>query len=204
MSQPNEQFERQIAEFVGGTLEEPTRSEVENRLLTDAEARLLATQYAHLDAHLRASRAVPAIDFDALAGRISSAIDAEDAHVPQPIRLPTGGPAQSSGHSFWRKRVAVAAAAVVGATVAAVILSGREGPLSPPRPQGELVVVAPAAEAAATPGKIEITIGPSQALVARGMTAGLTDEIIVKRPSRVVISAADAATPTPASDERLY
>ncbi|HEX8341661.1 MAG TPA: hypothetical protein VF624_12185 [Tepidisphaeraceae bacterium] len=200
MSAPSEQFERQIAEFVGGMLEEPTRTEVEARLLSDPEARLLATHYAHLDANLRESRVLPAIDFDAFAARLSAAVDAEDAHLPQPIRLPTA-PAQA--HSSWRKRVAVAAVAVIGATTAAVILSDRGGPAAPPAVAGQLFVAGPAAETAATPGKIEIVIGPSQRLVDRGMTAGLTDEIIVKRPSRVVISAADAPAPVP-TEERLY
>jgi hypothetical protein len=201
MSQPSEQFERQIAEFVDGSLEEPTRSDIENCLLTDAEARLLATQYAHLNAALRGSRLEPAIDFDQLAGQISAAIDAEDAHVAAPMKLPTA----VVHRSVWWKRTAVAALAMIAATSAAILLSGRGDGGGPASTGGELLVTGPTIETPKGSPQMDIAIGPSKLLVDRGMTAGLTDEIIVKRPPRVVISAAADAAPAPAPhDERLY
>ena len=73
----DEQLEFLIAQHADGNLPESARALVELRLKTDAEARAMLEEYRKLDATLKASMPLPAVNWERLADHLSEAV----AHI---------------------------------------------------------------------------------------------------------------------------
>jgi negative regulator of sigma E activity len=195
MTSDRDNFEFALSQYADGTLNELEKRVVEERLLTDAEGRLLVSDFARIDLMLRNSRELPAMDFDAFAGRISAAIESEEAPVAAPIRL----------HLYrWAGGLAAAAAVAIAAFVGLRPHSPAPGQLAQPTEivaKGSAVIAGPSVETASAAPAIKIGVGPSDILAKRGDTLSLGEEAIAPRPPKVVIGS--AASPN-TGDVRPY
>jgi negative regulator of sigma E activity len=194
MTSDRDNFEFALSQYADGTLNELEKRVVEERLLTDAEGRLLVSDFARIDLMLRNSRELPAMDFDAFADRISAAIESEEAPVAAPIRL----------HLYrWAGGLAAAAAVAIAAFVGLHPHATKPTPFSPPpyATRGSAVIAGPSIETASAAPAIKIGVGPSDILAKRGDTLSLGEEAIAPRPPKVVIGS--AASPN-TGDVRPY
>src|SRR4051812_19493282 len=91
-----DELEFSISQYLDGTLAVAERDALEERLATDAEAREVYAEYEALNGALAAAPAVPEIDWDAFAGKISAAVAREalpeqsykiSAWLGRPMRL---------------------------------------------------------------------------------------------------------------------
>jgi negative regulator of sigma E activity len=195
MTSDRDNFEFALSQYADGTLNELEKRVVEERLLTDAEGRLLVSDFARIDLMLRNSRELPAMDFDAFADRISAAIESEEAPVAAPIRL----------HLYrWAGGLAAAAAVAIAAFVGLRPHSPAPAQLAQPTEivaKGSAVIAGPSVETASAAPAIKIGVGPSDILAKRGDTLSLGEEAIAPRPPKVVIGS--AASPN-TGDVRPY
>src|SRR3954471_7876393 len=92
-----DELEFSISQYLDGTLAAAERDALDERLATDAEARAVLAEYEALNAAFAAAPAVPEIDWDQFAGKISAAVAREEmpaqsykigAWMRQPVRLP--------------------------------------------------------------------------------------------------------------------
>ena len=126
MESERDNFEFALSQFADGTLSELDRRDVEERLLADAESRLLVSDYARVDAMLQASRELPDMDFDAFAVSVSRAIEAEESPVAASLRMP---------FLRWMAPLTIAAAVAIAVFVGLHLQPGIEKPpKSPPAP----------------------------------------------------------------------
>ena len=191
MIKDRDQLEYAISQYLDGTLNEFDRRVLEERLATDAEARLLASEYAHVDSILKNAPVTPEVDFDALASRISSQIAEEGSHVAQPIRMP----------GTWVRYASIAAGIVLAVGVGLHMLPSKDGTGPTNVASGTIDVKVEFAQHPASTPVINIAVGPTDQLKQAGYASGLVDDAIITRTPRLVISAANQ----PASaDERLY
>jgi negative regulator of sigma E activity len=193
MIKDRDQLEYAISQYLDGTLNEFDRRVLEERLATDAEARLLASEYAQVDSVLKNTPVTPEVDFDALASRISASIADEDSHVAQPIRMP----------GVWVRYASIAAGIVLAVGVGLhMIPSGDPGtPDGVASNNGTIEVTVEFAQKPSSPPVINVAVGPTDQLKQAGYASGLVDDAIITRVPRLVISAADQPSPV---DERLY
>ncbi len=191
MIKDRDQLEYAISQYLDGTLNEFDRRVLEERLATDAEARLLASEYAHVDAMLKNTPVTPEVDFGALASRISAAVAEEDSHVAQPIRM----------YGSFTRYAAIAAGIVLAIGVGLHMIPSND-PVGPGTvATGTIDVKVEFAQRPASAPVINIAVGPTDQLKQAGYASGLVDDAIITRTPRLVISAGNQ----PASaDERLY
>lgn len=195
MHKNQDMLEYSISQYLDGTLSELERRELEARLASDAEARLVANEYAHLNQLLKSAPLTPSVDFESLGAQIFRQIEAEPARVPQPIR----------GAWSWTHRLAMAAGLVllIGAALYWTVFQTRFNPFDPQTTSGngvlEVQVMLPPPPQAAS--SIVIAVGPTDSLKQAGYTNGLVDSSVISRPARIVISSTD--TPS-APGDRLY
>ncbi len=182
-------LEYAISQYLDGTLSEFDRRVLEDRLAVDAEARLLASEYAHLDTMLRASRAEPTVDYDRFASHLSGLIEQEESYVAQPIKMP----------GAWMRYTAVAAALILAIGIGLHFISAPR--VDEKVAAGSIDVKVEFAEKPASVPSMTIAVGPSDQLKQAGYAQGLLDDSIIMRTPKLVISAADQPT---AFDDRLY
>ena len=190
MSTDRDNFEFALSQYADGTLNELEKRAVEERLMNDAEGRLLVSDFARIDLMLRNSRELPEMDFDVFANKISAAIEAEEAHVAAPIRL----------HLYrWAGGLAAAAALAIAAVVGFRTQppTSNHGLTQPTEivaqgtpVEGSAVIAGPSIETASAAPAIKIGVGPSEILAKRGDTLSLGEEAIAPRPPKVVIGSA--------------
>lgn len=173
-----------LSQYADGTLNELDRRVVDERLIVDAEARLLLSDFYQVDRLLRDSREVPEIDFDVFAAGISRAIDGEEAYAAAPLRMRTR----------WLAPLAATAMVAIGAVAG---LQWQASKSLPAVASGTAVITGPVIETAGIAPTITIGVGPSESLARRGDTLSLGDEAIAPPSPRVVISSAT----TPSKDE---
>src|SRR5215210_1346024 len=94
-----DELEFSISQYLDGTLAAAERDALEERLATDAEARAVYAEYEALNGAFAAMPAVPEIDWDQFAGKISAAVAREEL------------PAQSYRIGSWFRPVRLAAIA---------------------------------------------------------------------------------------------
>jgi negative regulator of sigma E activity len=197
-----DELEFSISQYVDGTLADvEQRSALEERLATDAEARALYAEYQALQGVLVSSLpAMPAVDWDQFAARVSAAVDREEM------------PAQSYKISRWFARpmqFAVAASVLVAGAIAfAVLRPGRTKTGTPESPMQIVRVDAPAAASqvavgsaskTATEPALSVAIVPPAADEERPTVLRYADSV-VQRPSRaVIVSAAPVGQDTSAA-----
>lgn len=180
-----DELEFAISQYLDGNLAESEESALESRLSTDADARALLAEYRGLDRALRAAP-LPAVDWDALAGRIRHAVAVQ------------GEPAQAYRLHWVRTAGALALAACV---VVAVSLGIRrlQSPTMPqtvivnPKPTQlaprQIVVLDTAPRAAPSTAPIAIvSVGLSAAAHDGHGVACYHDEDLLSRPSQVIIA----------------
>jgi hypothetical protein len=187
MIKDQETLEYAISQYLDGTLNTFDRQVLEDRLASDAEARLLASEYAHLDRLLKSSRTLPNIDFDQLAGKISSQIAQEDAYAPAPLRMP----------GVFVRYTAIAAAVILAIGVGLHFIPGTTTTVA----DGSIDVRVNVAEVPTSTPSINIVIGPTEQLKSAGYARGIGDDQIITRIPRLVITAIEQPQPT---DLRLY
>ena len=137
-----EQLEALIVQAVDGTLSEIERAVLDEHLASDAEARLLLAEHQQLAAALRGLPGADfaSVDFGAMSQRISSAIDQEPAYAAAPLKLT--GP---SGFVVWTRRLSIAAAVALVASVGYLAIPKAHNPAGPANMAG--TEAAPAAVA---------------------------------------------------------
>jgi len=189
MLKDQEQLEFAISQYLDGTLLEFDRRVLEDRLAVDAEARLLASEHAHLDAMLKRSRVEPAIDFDKFAAHLSGLIEDESSYVAQPMRMP--------GNFLRYSSIAAAVVLFIGAGLHFIPWNT----LTPEVAAAKLEVTVQVAEKPTAPASINIAVGPTDQLQQSGYAQGVFDDTLIPRSPRLVISAANQPH---AGDDRLY
>lgn len=173
----HEDLEFRISQYIDGTLDDAQRRALEIEIARDPAAAELVAEYRRIDDALKTSLPLPNVDYDALAARISDAIDAQDRpHVLYSFK--------------WARR------AVSVAVAACILLMGglwirSSGLFGPGDPNAVLVhVTGPQSESTyAAPIQV-IHIGPSPT-VASGPSPAT--EALVARPSTLVIASASLA-----------
>ena len=196
----DEQLEFLISQYADGTLPESERALVDLRLQTDADARALLEENRSLDATLKSSMPLPAVNWDRLAEHLSDAVAAErdDAHT-------TG----VWGRIGFGVRLAIAACvmlAAVGLVVSTAMKSGGTGnetvaqnggndPVVNPshvtantnvapeqRPAPVVIVRGPAAQSPPAAPVVVVSVGPSSDVTPNWRAA----EGVVTGPSRAI------------------
>jgi anti-sigma factor RsiW len=189
----DEQLEFQIAQYADGTLPESERALVELRLLSNAEARELLEEYRALDASLKSSMPLPAVNWDRLADHLSEAVAAEQDETRA---------ATVFGRIGFFGRLAIAACVVLavgGGVLWTVMKSGGNTPVATtttPAPQPNptiitptvapptavVVVRGPAPEASTAAPVVVVSVGPSSQVTPNWRAA----EGVVTGPSRTI------------------
>lgn len=169
-----EDLEFRISQYIDGTLDDTQRRALERELEQDSNAAQLLGQYRQIDNYLKSALPLPQVDYDALANRISDAIDQADRpHVLYSFK--------------WVRRAAsIAVAACI--ILAAGIWIYTNG-LIPSNGNNSVIVqvTGPQSEAAFADPIQVIQIGPS-AVAAAGPSPA--SEVLVAKPSRLVIASA--------------
>ena len=189
-----EDIERQIAAFVEGALPDGECDEIESRLAGDPGARVLASEYRHLDAALQtiwSADAVPTVDWERFAGRISAAIDEEAVQTAAGLRKLQQGAYAVLKWLRSPTRMALAASVLIGVALVSRLMHGPgpgPGPIHPgfvathPTVE-EIATLQP--EAAAGPSQSEIAIGPpavARSGVDDDYAEGTSDDDVVSHP----------------------
>ncbi|MDB5324651.1 MAG: hypothetical protein JWM57_220 [Phycisphaerales bacterium] len=180
----DENLEFAVSQAVDGVLADHDRHAL-GRRLEDADALAFAADHEQINALLRANAILPPIDFEAFADRVSTAIEREELLAAAPLQI-----RPAAERPTWTRRLATAAAVMLVGAAAWPFL-----PHSTPKPAGptgEAFVEIPAVRAPRAAGVTSITVGPSQEMVSRGMTAGLNPDAAKHQP-RVVISSDESS-----------
>lgn len=191
MIKDQDNLEYAISQYLDGTLSAFDRQVLEDRLASDAEARLLASEYAQMDRVLKASRILPEIDFDQFAQSIKAQIAKEDDHAPAPLRLP----------GVFVRYTAIAAGIVLAIGVGLHFIPGTSHTDPPTIAGGSIQVKVNLVQAPTSTPSINIAIGPTEQLKSAGYARGIGDDQIITRVPRLIITAIDQPQPT---DPRLY
>lgn len=167
-----EELEFRISEYLDGTLSSADRTALEQRLAVDPEARNLLAEYRSVDRILRSALPLPPIDYNALAGRISQGVAADDTGARTGVLF-----------SFkWMRRaagIAVAASVLIAGSL--WIHHGHKG-------NRVMLVEVTGPEVATVQPVEEIEIGPSPAI--REQAPLGVQEAIVTPPQRLIIAGA--------------
>src|SRR4051794_20366685 len=179
-----EELEFSICEYLDGTLGQSERLALEARLATDPEAQEILRQERALTATLR-SGAAPAVKWEPLARRISTAIDheLEDRIARASWALRARSP--------WF--MAVAASIILALAISihfALTHRGNTGQLPSNQVTGgvAMLIEGPQEETAAGPVVSEVSIGPGGTYAKAPSIAPYADEMDA-RPTRVAIAA---------------
>jgi hypothetical protein len=178
-----DELEFSICQYLDGTLAGPERIALEARLSDDPEAREILRQERTLSAALRAGN-VPAVKWDALAERISGAIEVwteervERASWAMRIRSP------------WVMATAASVGLVLGLAVHYAMTPHAGTPVVPTGPVArvDLRVEGPQEDRPVGPVVTEVSIGPGGTYAKAPSFAPYADEMNA-RPTRVVIAA---------------
>ena len=179
-----DELEFSISRYADGDLSDGQRSAVEDRLATDPAARAVLADYRRLGDLLAAPPA--GLDWDALAGRLSSAVAEGDAPAV----------AGRIGFAGWAWRAgslaaAVAVAVTVGRTLHRAPTVAMPTPAAVPVGPAVAEVSGPSVEVGSGPVVAQVTVGPSPALAAR-TSSWRYGEGVVSRPATVVIASASS------------
>lgn len=167
-----DELEFRISEYLDGTLLDEDRAALEQRFAVDADARQLLEEYRRVNQILHEALPLPAINYDALATRISDAV-AREAEADRPHVL----------FSFkWARRVA-------GIAVAACVLIAGSLWMHHGHKSGRITLVEVVGPEVASAQPVEeIQIGPSAAIAERAPLG--VQEAIVTKPQRLIIASA--------------
>jgi anti-sigma factor RsiW len=174
-----EELEFSISQYLDGTLAADERLALEARLETDPQAQAILRQEQALTALLRSVPA-PRISWDALAERISGAIDKQ---LEERV-------ARASWMLRFRSPAILAAVASVGliAGISLRLLFQARQQVTGTAQTVAMVVEGPQEDAPNGPAVTEVSIGPGGTYAKDSSLAPYADEID-SRPSRVVIAA---------------
>jgi len=179
-----EELEFSVCEYLDGTLGEAERVALEARLASDPEARETLRRERALTAALREG-AVPEVKWDALAERISGAIDGQ---LEERVERASWA---IRARSPWFMAAAASVGLVLGLAVffAANQRGGNPGGTGSVTPAPvALVVEGPQEDRPAGPVVTEVSIGPGGSYAKAPSLAPYADEMDA-RPTRVAIAA---------------
>jgi len=200
-----DELEFSISQYVDGTLvDDQQRSALEERLATDAEARALYAEYQTLQGVLTTSLpAMPEVDWDQFAARVSAAVDREEM------------PAQSYKISRWFSapmKFAMAASVLVAGAIAFTVMrqDNSNTGTSPTNTPTQIVRVDSPGEAVDTSSAVAVNASPAQPALSVAIVPPAADEdrptvlryadSVVQRPSRaMIVSAAPVGQDTSAA-----
>ena len=173
----HEDLEFRISQYIDGTLDDAQRRALEIETARDPAAAELLAQYRQIDDALKTSLPLPNVDYDALAARISDAIDAQD----RPHVL----------YSFKWVRHAVSVAVAACILLVGGLWLRSSGLFESADSNGVLVrVTGPQSESTFAEPIQVIHIGPSPGIAGGPSPA---TEALVARPSTLVIASASLA-----------
>lgn len=169
-----DELEYAISQYLDGVLPELERAALEERLAGDSKARAILAEYQKLDGMIKSSMPVPEIAWDQFATQVRQAL----ADEATPVRH------FSIGAMGWTRRLAIAAAILLGLSLAVYFIRTDPAQNNIITPQGGMAVIAgPSIAAPIGPVVQEITIGPAPNLANQFRAS---EEIIV-RPTIVQI-----------------
>lgn len=162
-----DELEFLISQHFDGTLDEAESVRLRVHLASDPEAQILFDQHKKLDAALRASQSVLAIDESWLSAQIAEHIDETNA---RPLRI--GG-----GNRSWMAPLAMAATLIIGLTLGVIFLRdddrpatiAQEHPAPGPQQTTAIVISGPPAEKPHVNGYASVSVG---------VPANLTPQIV--------------------------
>jgi anti-sigma factor RsiW len=191
-----DELEYALSQYHDGTLNPVERAAIDEILATDASARAAMAEIERLDALIKRTPAVPAIAWDKLQARISSAIADAEAPAVRTFKI----------HTWSRVLGGVVALAAAIAIVVSVTLRNRDAEPQSRGPAVLQIAVGPAGGAASTRSaasveigtmnnvaKADVAIGPSPQMASNGWPY---DSPFLERPGHVVI----AVSPEPGQD----
>ena len=196
----DEKLQFAISQYVDGSLAPAEAALMEVRFASDAESRRLLEEYQRLDVLVKGAIPVPEMDWEALARRISAAVDESEAEARPSMPI--------SAWATWWRPVALAAGVLICATLAAVAWQmswHRPGQFAanvvqPPSPQqGYAKVSVFSVGEPISSGEVQVQIAP-RAQNGNVMIMGMADAypgLTSVAPAKVLI----AAVPMAASDE---
>lgn len=189
----DEQLEFLISQYADGSLPESERALVELRLLNNPEARALLEEYRALDASLKSSMVLPAVNWERLAEHLSEVV-AEQEETRAATVLGRIG-------TFGRLAIAACVVLAVGGVALWTAMKSDGGDtrvvqntnhatgpnttnITPPdaRPAPLVVVRGPAPEAADAAPVVVVSVGPSSRVTPDWRAA----EGVVTGPSRAI------------------
>ena len=183
----SEELEFSISQYLDGTLSPVEREALERILEENAEARALLEEYRRLNIVLRRSP-FPAMNSDALATSISSAIDdAEDERMAQRYRMPAWVRAVAMPFSLAASVLIVAS---IGIQTYLSHNSVNPGPsVSHPTTTYEqmAIEIGPPSAAPTGPSQMDVSIGPGAAIKDEPLVVQYSSDII-SVPSHVTIA----------------
>ena len=106
----DEKLQFAISQYVDGSLAPAEAALMEVRFASDAESRRLLEEYQRLDVLVKGAIPVPVMDWEALARRISAAVDESEAEAPPSMPI--------SAWATWWRPTALAAGILICATLA--------------------------------------------------------------------------------------
>ncbi len=176
----HDDLEFRICQYLDGTLPVESAVALFDELAKNPQSMQLLDEYRRLELLLSNMSAVPPIDEDALADRISGAID-EDAATRMNLNF------ASRLARSWR--VAVAASVLIGLGVGGYLLKKADRPDVPSNVIAQ--IQGPSAEPALAAAVARIEIGPGTMASAEADAYQYAD--LMSRPGRVVIAKGDDA-----------
>lgn len=196
-----DQLEFSITQYLDGSLPEPERSALMERLEKDAEAREMLDEHRRLDGLLGRVH-LPGFELEAFSKQLSEAI----AQAPAPeaeqrsLRMPWVG---------VRSWMAIAASVVIASGLAITMLShGRSGTVSNPvhheltASAGFVTVTGPVAEASSGSDDVQVSVGPSKAIAGESTLSRYSADLVM-RPAHVMM-VASGATPDQDMDSQPF
>lgn len=186
----SESLEFQICQLVDGTLPPAEREALLRQLDADPQARTLLAQHQRLQQGLGQLMALPAFDWTEVNAQLSGAI------------ATAARPAAAWGWRRWAGGFAAAACAVLAGSLALHSFHAKQAAPEPvevaSRSPKILNITVGANPQPSGSGVEQITVGPSQALVAQGQTGRYADAVVVQPTRAVVTARADAKPPADA------
>ena len=181
----DEQLQFAISQYLDGTLPEPERSALEERLKADPQARLTLAEFRRLNDIINVALPVPDMDWDVFSKKISAAVDQA---APEEL-VATASTQSTFWISSW-KTMAIAASLLVCTAIAYITWP------TTPKASSALVTITPpnqpqiAVLTTATPAgqpRSDVQIGPSTT-ISFAQNRLYPVELTVDEPARVSIA----------------
>jgi anti-sigma factor RsiW len=174
-----------ISQYADGTISDADRAALESLLSRDAEARQALADERRLTEFLSTAGApMQAVDWDALAARISAAVADAEEPAPSYRLMPWWSPARLALAASVLIASAIGVSVYMSTQRASTVPTQRVAVVTPPKSVS--IVTGPVAEAAPN-GVAEVSIGPAPQVAGNSDVSRYSSDLVT-RPARLVIA----------------